>query len=149
MAYRIARDIYPVLDGGGAADHGGRWNSPGRRVVYAGASFAIVMLEKLVYLPTRRIPVNEVYVRIAVPADVAVERIGPDDVPGWDREDRIASRAYGDAWYDEKRTAVLVVPSLVTRLDQNVLVNQRHPDFARISATDPSPVIWDARLFRA
>lgn len=147
-AYRICRDIYPILDGGGAAEYGGRWNSPGRRIVYSGASFAIVVLERLVYLTTRKIPTNEVYARFSIPEDIAIERVQADEVPGWDRDDWIASRAYGDRWYDERRSPVLLVPSVVTRIDENVLISQSHPDFARISASTPESVLWDARLFR-
>ena len=47
----------------------------------------------------------------------------PDDVPHWD------SPSFGDRWYDERRTPVLVVPSVVTRVEWNVLINQEHPRF--------------------
>jgi RES domain-containing protein len=39
------------------------------------------------------------------------------------------------------------VPSVVTRLDRNVLINQDHPAFTAITCTAPAPVVWDARLF--
>jgi RES domain-containing protein len=44
---------------------------------------------------------------------------------------------------------LLIVPSLVTRIDRNVLLNAHHRDFARITATPPAPVPWDRRLFPA
>ena len=43
---------------------------------------------------------------------------------------------------------MLVVHSVVTRLDRNVLINPHHPSFAAIAAGPPEPVIWDRRLFR-
>jgi RES domain-containing protein len=33
-AYRLADERYLIFDGGGAMLMGGRWNSPGRRVIY-------------------------------------------------------------------------------------------------------------------
>lgn len=149
IAYRIVRDRYPILDGSGAARFGARWNSPGRHVIYAGESFAITILERRVHLGNARIPTNHVYAAITVPPHVAVEEIAPQDVPAWDTDDLTASRRFGDAWFDQGRTAVLIVPSLVTRIDRNVLLNARHGDFARIAATPPAPVPWDRRLFTA
>lgn len=149
VAYRIVRNRYPILDGSGAARFGARWNSPGRQVIYAGESFAIAILERLVHLGNARIPANHVFGAIIVPSQVAVEEIAPQDVPDWDADDMAASRRFGDAWFDQRRTAVLIVPSLVTRIDRNVLLNARHPDFPPITATPPAPVPWDRRLFAA
>jgi len=145
--WRIVRNSFPVLDGRGAALHGGRWNSPGRPVVYASESFALALLERLVYLPTGRIPANQVFAAIRIPTDLPAEAAAVDAVPGWDGGDHRASRAYGDAWHDERRTAVLYVPSVVTRLDRNVVINPEHPDFPGIEVDPPAPVAWDARLF--
>jgi RES domain-containing protein len=71
----------------------------------------------------------------------------PADIPAWNSPDQRASRRYGDRWYDEGRTAVLLVPSLVARPERNMAINQDHPEFKRIRATAPKPVIWDDRLF--
>ncbi len=69
-------------------------------------------------------------------------------MPGWARVDYRASRAYGDAWYDSGRTAVLIVPSVpALGLERNVLINQRHPEFRHIACGEPRPLVWDARLF--
>ena len=70
------------------------------------------------------------------------------DLPGWDSASMEASRAFGDRWFDERRSAVLLVPSVVTRIERNVLIHQEHPDFRRISAKPPAAVHWDARLYR-
>ncbi len=147
-AFRIADDRFPLLDGGGAFKTGGRWNSKGRHVVYAGLGFATAMLEKLAHTRIGRIPAGQQFAKIFVPGHVAVEEIGPGDVPGWDDPGYAASQAYGDAWYDNRRSAVLIVPSHPAMgFERNLLINQLHPDFADIRASRPRPVIWDARLF--
>jgi len=57
--------------------------------------------------------------------------------------------ALGDTWIRDRRTAVLVVPSVVVRREGNVLINPGHPDFAHITASAPEAVVWDERLFTA
>lgn len=146
-AYRIAGAGHVVFDDTGAELHGGRWNSRGRKVIYAGASFVIAMLERLVYTRIGTVPAGDLYVEIEIPASVTIEALDPATLSGWDNPDKIASRAFGDAWFEQARTAVLVVPSVVTPLERNVVINQTHPDFARIVASVEKPVAWDQRFF--
>ena len=49
-AWRICRDAYADLTGEGARLWGGRWNSPGRPLVYAADSAALAVLEVRVHL---------------------------------------------------------------------------------------------------
>ena len=148
VAFRIADNRFPLLDGGGAARVAGRWHRPGRTIIYAGLGFAIAMLEKLVRVRTGWMPPRQEFADIFIPGPVEIEQIGPADVPGWERPDRITSQAYGDAWYDSGRTAVLIVPSVPAMgLEHNVLISQTHPSFPQITSGMPRPVIWDARLF--
>lgn len=147
-AFRIADRRFPVFDGTGARIAGGRWNSLGRPVIYAAETFAGALLEVLVHSNLNRVPRTHVCVEITIPGDVAIEEIKIDAVPGWRDEDQQASRRAGDRWLEEGRTAVLLVPSLVTQgRERNVLINPLHPDAPRIAASAPSEVCWDERLF--
>lgn len=148
VAVRIADDRFPLLDGGGAHKRRGRWHTPGQYVIYAGLGFAVALLEVLVRARTGDVPEGLQFAEVFLPSTVEIERIGPADVPGWDQPNNPLPRAYGDAWYDSGRTAVLVVPSVPAMgLESNVLINQRHPQFGEITAGTPRPVIWDGRLF--
>src|SRR5215471_4313329 len=126
--FRIADMRHTIFDGSGAMAHGARWNSPGRRVIYAAETYAGALLEILVH-SSGNVPRGQAYIEIDIPAEVAVEEITADDVPGWNDVSFEAARAFGDRWYDERRTAVLLVPSVVTRVERNVLIHQEHPDF--------------------
>jgi RES domain-containing protein len=42
---------------------------------------------------------------------------------------------------------LLFVPSVVARLDRNVLISPAHPDFSKLEASLHEPVFWDRRLF--
>ena len=68
-------------------------------------------------------------------------------MPGWDTMPATVSKAFGEQWCSERRSAILMVPSVVARLDNNVLINPAHPDFAAIEADLHRPVYWDRRLF--
>lgn len=146
IAYRIADSRHPILDGRGAQLFGGRWTSPGQRVVYASLSMAGAMLEVLAYAGIGRFPRHQVWTRITVPKGLSFEEVTAAGVPGWDRADLVASRACGDAWVKSRRTAVLIVPSVVARADRNVLINLEHPGTRKIRHSPPQPVLWDQRL---
>ena len=137
---------HPIFDGTGAMLHGARWNSPGRRVVYASETYAGALLEILVHA-SGGVPRSQGYVEIEIPAGLSIEEIKPADLPRWDSPAFETARSFGDRWYDQRRTPVLIVPSVVTRVERNILMNQEHPDFARIKANRPSPVRWDKRLW--
>jgi RES domain-containing protein len=48
--YRVCRAKHARLDGLGAKSVGGRWNSPGRAVVYMAESISLAVLENLVHM---------------------------------------------------------------------------------------------------
>lgn len=146
--YRIGDSRNTLWDGTGAAMVGGRWNSPGRPVIYGSLSYACSMLEILVHANIGRIPTTHCYVVAEVPANVAVERHGAQALPlGWDGDDPSIARRFGDQWLADGQTAVLVVPSVVAKLEWSALVNPCHPAAAQIVVSQSQNVIWDQRLF--
>jgi RES domain-containing protein len=72
--------------------------------------------------------------------------VSPSDLIGWDEPDYRASQAFGDRWYDQRRSAVLVVPSVLSPFEPNILINQDHNEFPRIAIGPESPVLLDHRL---
>ena len=146
--FRIADTRHTIWSGTGAMLVGGRFNSPGRAVIYAALTFAGAMLEVLVHARIGKVPKTHGWVEATVPDDVLVERHTAETLlAGWDAAALQAARQFGDAWLTESRSAILVVPSVVARAEFNVLVNPMHPDAARIVVADPQPVVWDERLF--
>ncbi len=146
--FRIADCRHPVWDGTGAFLGGGRWNSPGRAVIFVSTSYACALLEVLVHSGIGRVPQTDGVVVADVPEEVAVHRLELTDLPAdWAAPDSAAARTLGDAWLDGLSSAVLLVPSAVAAFDWNALVNPLHPDAARIQVSPPVPVAWNARLF--
>ena len=147
-AWRITKVRHRPYDGTGAMRTGARWSSPGRPVIYASDSFAGAILEILAHaLRPRTLPGPHHSVELEIP-DRLVEELEPAAVPGWDAPDGLAARAFGDRWLAEKRSAVLVVPSVPSRpVGRSVLVDPQHPEARRIRVSQPFDVPWDERLF--
>jgi RES domain-containing protein len=40
----------------------------------------------------------------------------------------LKSRRLAQDWYDERRYALLIVPSIPARLERNILINPAHPE---------------------
>lgn len=144
--YRIADSRHTPETGEGARLHGGRWNSPGRAVIYACETLTGAILEKLVHT-NGHMPKHQVAVTYEAPNALKAISIDPEAVPGWDKPDMIASRATGDDWLTSGESAILRVPSVVFGVERNVLLNPGHADFAKVRVVGVEPVRWDDRLF--
>ena len=163
QVWRLARSVYPALDGEGARRYGGRWNAPGTPVVYTAASLSLAALELLVHLNPDQLPNDLMAYAIDIPDGLAVQRIGVEDLPtGWDRHAEDARlRRLGQAWADpeessvedgpdkgvpDKGVPVLNVPSAVIPEERNVLINPRHPDASEVTVSHERPFTFDPRL---
>jgi len=147
-AFRIADKRHPLFDGTGAALHGARWNSPGRKALYGILSYQGALLEKLSQGGrVGDIPKNQQSIKIYVPEGIVIEEVRGDDIPGWNSPNFVESRKYGDKWLNEKRTAILVLPALISPEEKGIMFNPDHPDFQVITVSQPRDVIWDPRLF--
>ncbi|MBB6306135.1 RES family NAD+ phosphorylase [Xanthobacter tagetidis] len=137
---------YPIFDATGSTLAPGRWNTPASPLIYASEHFSTALLEKLVR-GSGRLPPNQHYVAITLPRGLTYEVFSPPGLPGWDEMPATVSKAFGARWCLERRSAILLVPSVVARLDSNILINPAHPEFGLIAASLHQPVFWDRRLF--
>lgn len=136
-----------VFDGEGARLHGGRWNSPGTRVAYASESVALATLEVLVHLQASAMLPFYALAPLRFPAALVAVLDPAALAPDWKRFPASPeTRAIGDRWVQEGRSAVLRVPSAVVPSASNFLLNPAHPDFTRIVVEPPAPYDFDPRL---
>jgi RES domain-containing protein len=147
-AWRIGKRPHPVFDGGGALQFGGRWNSPGRPVIYAASTFALAVLEVLAHAQLGKTPPGLMTVEIDIPKRVRIEVLDRDTLPGWDAPDYACARAFGDRWLAEARTAVLAVPSVLSPTERNIAINPRHAAFRQIKPGPETAFTLEARLAR-
>jgi len=115
-------------------------------MIYTSEHYSTAMLEKLVH-GSGRLPPNQHYIEITLPNGLSYEVLNQAHLAGWDDAIPSVSKGYGDAWQQTKRSAILIVPSVVARVDQNILINPDHPEFPQIATGLHTSVWWDARLF--
>ena len=142
-----ARYVVHAFDGEGARLYGGRWNSPGRPVVYTAGSLALAALEMLVHLKSRKELNNYWKARLTFDESLVRTIAVADLPPNW-RQGRAPqeTQAVGDRWWDERVTPILCVPSVVIPEEWNYVLNPLHPQFAEIQQGTPAPFAFDPRL---
>jgi RES domain-containing protein len=139
LAWRLCRAPFADLTGEGARRYGGRWNLPGRPVVYAASSAALAVLEVRVHLDLTPDLLPDDYLLLTIDlrefATEEVTNIPPDPA------------VFGDTWLREQRTPVLQVPSMIVPDSSNLLVNPAHPDAAPASIIARRRFAFDRRLW--
>jgi RES domain-containing protein len=141
--YRVCRSIHKRLDGCGARLAGGRWNSPGRAMVYMAESISLAVLENLVHMSNDDFPTGYITVVASIPDHLAISQEGDfrQALPN------LATTELGDRWIDSFASAVLQVRSAVIPAEWNYLLNPEHPQFQEITVEETAPFIFDERLF--
>jgi len=120
LAWRLCREPFADLTGEGARRYGGRWNTPGRPLVYAASSAALAVLEVRVHLDLtpELLPDDYVLLEIDLGGGQSVEEV--KDLP-------LNPAEFGNRWLAERRTLVLQVPSVIVPESPNLLLNPLHP----------------------
>lgn len=146
--YRIGdpKGAHPIFDATGSTLSPGRWNTSACPVLYTSEHYSTAMLEKLVH-GSGHMPPNQHYIEITIPNGLSYEVLNPASLPDWAMAAAASSKAYGDEWQRQKRSLLLIVPSVVARVDRNFLINPEHPEFGRVKAGLHQPIWWDERLF--
>lgn len=115
-------------------------------MIYASEHYSTALLEKLAR-GAGELPGNQHYIEITIPNAVSYEILNAAGLPGWDTATPSVSKTYGERWQQDRRSLILIVPSVVARVDNNVLINPDHPEFVRVTHGLHQPVWWDRRLF--
>jgi RES domain-containing protein len=149
--WRICRAVHAgsAFSGEGARLFGGRWNSPGVRVVYTSPTLALAAIETFVNLEPNLRPDDLVSIEAELPDDAPMEGLDPKSLPRKWYEMRDESlRRFGDRWIHTGRTIALHVPSAAIRGEWNVLLNPAHPAFRKLKIEKPIRFEFDLRMFR-
>ena len=148
-AWRIVRAnrAKAAFTGEGPWRYGGRWNSPGIHVVYVSEHQSTAALEVF----ANRVPfiLGEEYKAFQLEWPDSLTEIFPVKKlpPNWRISPPPAeTMEIGDRWIQEKRSAVLALPSAISPADTNFLLNRQHPDFKRIRIHPPIDYDFDSRL---
>jgi RES domain-containing protein len=140
------------LSGEGGRRVAARWHERGRPAVYLAEHPALALLETLVHLhiDPDELPSHYQLLTVDVPNGVAVEDLSEADLAARVADWRYASddtRTLTRAWFGERHTALLRVPSAIVPVAFNYLLNPLHPDAARIVVVARQTAAFDTRLF--
>lgn len=148
-AWRIVRAsrAKTAFTGEGPWRYGGRWNSPGVRMVYVSEHQSTAAFEVF----TNRAPfiLEEKYKAFHLEWPNSLTEFFPIKKlpPSWRVYPPPAeTREIGDQWIREGRSAVLALPSVISPADTNLLLNPEHADFKRIRIHPPIDFDFDLRL---
>jgi RES domain-containing protein len=148
-SWRIVKSRHAgsAFDGEGARLYGGRWNSPGTRMVYTSGSVSLAVLEVLVHLQEASL-ISSYSLISARFDDALVERLERSRLPdGWRSYPAPSElQRIGDEWVRSQSSAILEVPSAVVERESNYLLNPSHPDFSSVLIGEPEPFTFDERL---
>jgi RES domain-containing protein len=138
------------LSGQGGLLGSARWHSRGRRIVYMAGHPASALLEVLVHLEVDPAELPDAFqlLAVGVPDGIASETVQPADLAGGWKQDLSVTRAAGDRWLSEGRTALLHVPSAIVPACFNCLLNPAHRDASTIKVDEIIRAPFDARLMK-
>ena len=139
VVWRICRRPFADLSGKGARLYGGRWNSPGRPLIYTAEAAALAVLEVRVHLDLDWDTLPDDYVLVSIDLGALV----PEAIANLPAD----PRAMGDAWLRSGRSALLRVPSQIVPESHNVLINPAHADASSITIGSIRSFAFDRRLW--
>lgn len=149
-AWRIS--IHSDLNGLGGERGDGRWHTAaqGKRIVYLSEHPAVAVLESLVNLKgdSRLFPSTFQLLKIAIGEAVSLATLSSENLSGNWRENLKETRAIGDIWLVEKKSALLAVPSAPSPESTNYILNPLHPDAKGVTVEWAKQLKYDKRLFR-
>jgi len=146
ILWRLAHKDYIKLDGIGAKIRGGRWNSPGRPVIYTSSHLSLAVLELMVHLEVdaEDIPDDYVSIEIDTPDDIYIKKMRKII----DIHDTDTTQAYGDEWIKSAKIQGLEVKSVVISQEMNILLNPNHANMNAVKIKKVKPFAFDPRLFQ-
>ncbi|EMH4161565.1 RES domain-containing protein [Pluralibacter gergoviae] len=150
ILYRLTKTRYllSAWSGLGAKEAGGRWNSIGTAMVYLSEAASLAMLETLVHLNAPQLLDSFTLLSIDVPDDQVMTfdtAMLPSD---WADEDAPAILAqYGDSWVTGAQSVALRIPSALSPVEYNFLLNPAQPAAPELmQSVRTIPFSFDSRL---
>ena len=148
-AWRIVKEKQSAeaFSGEGARLFGGRWNSPGTRMVYTSESSALVMLEMLVHLDAPGLLHHYGLISVEIDAALVVSLERAVLPENWKQDAApFEVRAIGDLWAKGGSSVALAVPSALVPGESNFLLNPAHPGFSKLRIGGPRALEFDPQF---
>ena len=151
-SFRIVNHRYvdTALNGEGASQYGGRWNSEGTKIVYTASTISLATLELMTHVHNKTI-LNKLYkiIKLQFNEELVTVLDESELTSNWSSDVITeSSKRIGDEWIREGKSLVLKVPSIVTKSEYNYLINPDHISFTKIQISEAFDFNPDKRIFR-
>jgi len=149
--FRLAREKFATpLSGKGAAIKGARWSPIGIELIYTAQNRSLAMAEVAVHFTFATLPEDYMMITINIPDEIKVKQLSEADLPvNWKEFPHpISTQKIGSDFVSENKYCVLIIPSVVTLGDFNVLINPNHKDFTKITITKIEKFPFDKRIIK-
>lgn len=150
LVWRIAREIHAdtTLEGIGGLLVAGRWHRRGHPILYTSSSAALAALEVLVHVEPLQAPDDLRLLGLELPDGLAIETLDLKQLPDdWQSLPApVSTQSIGSAWLERQSSVAQRVPSVVVRMESNVLLNPRHPEMAMVRISSNEAFRFDSRL---
>ncbi len=126
----------------------GRWNSMGKKVLYAAESIPLAFLENMVRRQGVGFNTDFHIMIIEIPDKTSIATIDVSTLAeGWRHvNDYSICQPLGDTWYDAAKTLVLKVPSAILPESFNYVMNTEHKDFGSIKLVATTDLVPNERI---
>ena len=140
------------LTGEGSSMTGGRWNSPGRLMLYTSSHLSLSVLEVFVHIaPDLRDDLPDLTaVCLVVPDDAGVRTVSDAQFREFMANAALlaACQAFGDTWLAAGVDLILAAPSVIVPEELNVMLNPAHPRMHEVAIVSARRFRFDPRLVR-
>ena len=151
IVYRLVRKGQSSLDGKGAALYPGRWNEENIPCVYTSSSPSLAQLEVIVNIDDWKIfiTVQHLLLQIDVP-EKEVKPVQESELSsGWDAAVYpTVTQTFGTKLLNDLDLLCFSVPSAVSKLERNIILNPRAKKFSQIKIIKTNHFKFDPRLIR-
>jgi len=125
-----------AFDGEGGKLYGGRWNSKGKPCIYLATTPSLALLEIMVHLEDYSLLASYSLFQMTIPGTLLLELDQKSLPKDWRADPAPLSTAQiGDDWLLEQTSLALYVPSTIMPIENNILLNPKHPDYTKVLKT--------------
>ena len=143
IVYRVCK-LYPPgynpIDGVGAFEYGGRWNSKGVYAVYTASSLALARAELARHINLECLPEGFNVYEIEIPdRDISTIEMLPND---WDTDpESLSTQSLGDRLLMDRNILAIKVPSVCDHQSFNLILNPICHQYVQVKVVTNYPFL--------
>lgn len=122
----------------------------GVEMIYTATNRSLAMAEIAVHFTLATLPGDYMMITIFIPDDISLVRLNVAELPAdWNAFPHLsATQVIGDQFIADNKYCAAQIPSAVTQVDFNLLINPNHSDFKIINIITTEKFPFGKRIFK-